>query len=153
MLTVTLVPLSLGELLDQTFSYFRKHFWLFAGIMVLPEGWPIGLNILVQIYLSSMALPQNPRSHQATAQSVANAMRAGLAYFGILIPYFIVYALALGAATYALSARFIWGVRRLFTSLTELFNIGLGGFLVSSSPLLYVLSALSCWSQSCSYSR
>jgi hypothetical protein len=103
MLTVTLVPLSLGELLDQTFSYFRKHFWLFAGIMVLPEGLLVGLNVFIQVYLRSMALPRNPQSSQAAAQAVANAMRAGLASFGILIPYFIVYALALGATTYALS--------------------------------------------------
>ena len=101
--TVNLVPLGLGELLDQTFSYFRKHFWLFAGIMVLPEGLLVGLNIVVQISLSAAALPQNPQTPQAAAQAAAFAIRAGLAFLGILVPYYIVYAMALGATTYALS--------------------------------------------------
>jgi hypothetical protein len=103
MSTVNLVPLGLGELLDRTFSTFRKHFWLFAGIMVLPEGLLVGLNIFVQVSLSGIAVPQNPNSPQAAAQSAAFLMRAGLASFLILIPYYIVYAMALGATTYALS--------------------------------------------------
>jgi hypothetical protein len=99
-----LVPLGLGELLDRTFSYFRKHFWLFGGIMVLPEGLLVGLNIFVQVYMSTIPLPsQNPHSPQAAAQSAAFAMRAGLASLLILIPYYIAYAMALGATTYALS--------------------------------------------------
>lgn len=101
--TVNLVPLGLGELLDQTFSTFRKHFWLFAGIMVLPQGIMVGLNIIIQAYMSTIAPPQNPHSPQAAAQSAAFAMRAGLSSFLISIPYFVVYALALGANTYALS--------------------------------------------------
>ena len=48
---VYLVPLSLGELLDQSFSSLRKHFWLFAGIMVAPQALLAGLNILMQICL------------------------------------------------------------------------------------------------------
>lgn len=106
MATVTLAPLGLGELLDKTFSTFRKHFWLLAGVMVLPEGLLVGLNVLVQVYMSGIMPPPNPHSPpspQAAAQSAAFAMRAGLASFSILIPYFIVYAMALGASTYALS--------------------------------------------------
>jgi hypothetical protein len=29
-------PLSLGELLDRAFLLYRRNFWLFAGIMVIP---------------------------------------------------------------------------------------------------------------------
>ena len=106
MATVTLAPLGLGELLDKTFSTFRKHFWLLAGVMVLPEGLLVGLNVLVQVYMSGIMPPPSPHgppNPQATAQSAAFAIRAGLASFSILIPYFIVYAMALGASTYALS--------------------------------------------------
>jgi len=98
-----LVPLGLGELLDRTFSYFRKHFWLFAGIMVLPEGLLVALNIIIQISLSAVPVPQQTPTPQAAAQSAAYAMRAGLGFVGIMIPYYVAYALALGAATYALS--------------------------------------------------
>lgn len=101
--TVNLAPLGLGELLDQTFSYFRKHFWLFVGIMVLPEGLLVALNVLVQVSLSGESYPRHPQTAQAAAQAATAAMRVGMAGVAVLIPYFIVYALALGATTYALS--------------------------------------------------
>jgi hypothetical protein len=93
----------LGELLDQTFSYFRKHFWLFAGIMVLPEGLLIALNIIIQVSMSGVELPKNPQTPQAAAQSMAYYVHLGLASFSIIIPYYLVYAMALGATAYALS--------------------------------------------------
>jgi len=97
-----LVPLSLGELLDQTFSYFRKHFWLFAGIMVAPEALVTGLSIVMQVFLRAPRIvPGGPAP--APAQMAAYAMRASLGSLGILISYYVVYALALGAITYALS--------------------------------------------------
>lgn len=101
--TVNLVPLGLGELLDRTFSTFRKHFWLFAGIMVLPQAINIGIGIIVQVYLSTLVVPQNPQNPQAAAQAAAHAMRVGLVSLGSLIPHYILYALALGATTYAFS--------------------------------------------------
>ena len=100
--TVNLVPLSLGELLDQTFSYLRKHFWLFAGIMVAPEALLVGLNILMQIFLPAPRIAPGGRA-PAAAQMTAYLMRAGLSTLGILLAYYIVYALALGATTHALS--------------------------------------------------
>ncbi len=103
MSTANLVPLGLGELLDRTFSYFRKHFWLFAGIMVLPQGILVGMQIIVQVFLSTVALPQNPQTPQAAMQAMHFALSAGLASMGILIPYYIAYAMALGATTHALS--------------------------------------------------
>ncbi len=101
--TVNLVPLGLGELLDRTFSIFRKHFWLFAGIMVLPQGLLVGLQILVQILLGFVTFQPHPQTPQAAAQSLRFALSAGVASLGILIPYYIVYATALGATTHALS--------------------------------------------------
>ena len=40
MATAELRPLSLGELLDRTFSYYRSHFWLFVGIMAISTAVP-----------------------------------------------------------------------------------------------------------------
>ena len=95
-----LVPLGLGELLDQTFSHFRKHFWLFAGIMVAPQAILVALNILLQVSLGAFA----PRPGPANPHDMAVfGLRALLGYMGMLIPYFLIYALALGATTYALS--------------------------------------------------
>jgi hypothetical protein len=36
MANVDLRPMSLGEVLDRTFTLYREHFLLFAGIMALP---------------------------------------------------------------------------------------------------------------------
>jgi len=99
---VNLVPLSLGELLDQTFSYLRKHFWLFAGIMVAPEALLVGFNILMQIFFR-MPQPVPGARTPPAAQMAAYAMRAGLSTLAILLSYYIVYALALGTTTHALS--------------------------------------------------
>ena len=71
--------------------------------MVLPEGLLIGLNIIIQVSMNGMAPPQNPQTPQAAAQSTAFFMRAALAVIGVTIPYYVVYALALGATAYALS--------------------------------------------------
>jgi hypothetical protein len=100
--TVNLAPLSLGELLDQTFSYLRKHFWLFAGIMVAPEALLVGLNLLMQIFFRPPRfVPGAPAV--PSAQMAAFLARAGLSTLTILLAYYVVYALALGATTYALS--------------------------------------------------
>ena len=44
--TVELRPLSLGELLDRTFTLYRRHFWLFVGIMAVPSSFTIPVNVL-----------------------------------------------------------------------------------------------------------
>ena len=100
--TVNLAPLSLGELLDQTFSYLRKHLWLFAGIMVAPEAVLVGLNLLMQIFLRPPRFVPGTRV-MPSAQMAAFLARAGVSALAILLAYYVVYALALGATTYALS--------------------------------------------------
>lgn len=100
--TVNLAPLSLGELLDQTFSYLRKHFWLFAGIMAAPEAILVGLNLFMQIFLRPPRFVPGTRV-VPSAQMVAFLARAGMSTLAIFLAYYVVYALALGATTYALS--------------------------------------------------
>jgi len=102
MSTVNLTPLSLGELLDQTFSYLRRHFWLFAGIMVAPQALLVGLNLLMQIFLRPPRFVPGTRV-VPSAQMAAFLGRAGVSTLAILLAYYVVYALALGATTYALS--------------------------------------------------
>jgi len=100
--TVNLAPLTLGELLDQTFSYLRKHFWLFAGIMAAPQTLLVGLNLLTQVFLRPPRFVPGTRV-VPSAQMVAFMARAGASTLAILLAYYVVYALALGATTYALS--------------------------------------------------
>ena len=51
--TIDLRPLSLGELLDRTFSLYKKHFWLFVGIMAIPSAFMIPANILILSFQGS----------------------------------------------------------------------------------------------------
>ena len=45
--TADLRPLSLGELLDRTFTIYRSHFWVFVGIMAIPASFGIPVNYLI----------------------------------------------------------------------------------------------------------
>ena len=47
--TAELRPLSLGELLDRTFSLYRNHFWVFVGIMAIPASFGIPVNLTSRI--------------------------------------------------------------------------------------------------------
>jgi hypothetical protein len=62
--TTDIHPLSFGELLDRTFTYYRKHFWTFAGIMVIPQLFIFlqgTLNVIVFSPLqTSMSAKPNP---------------------------------------------------------------------------------------------
>ena len=45
--TAELRPLSLGELLDRTFTLYRNHFWVCVGIMAIPASFSIPMNLFV----------------------------------------------------------------------------------------------------------
>lgn len=97
-------PLSLGELLDRAFTLYRNHFWLFIGIMALPQLVIVILSLLLQGLMSPvLAVPAPGGSPPAPAQM---ARILGGFFFGALlggIVYYIVYAMALGATTFAVS--------------------------------------------------
>lgn len=94
-------PLSLGELLDRTFTYYRRHFWLFVSIMAVPQVMIVAVNILTQ----SLRGPLMPSAGTRTSTSLAVGMFTGFVLGTIImfIAYFVLYALALGATTFAVS--------------------------------------------------
>ena len=94
-------PLSLGELLDRTFTYYRRHFWLFVGIMAVPQVMIVAVNVLSQ----SLNGPLMPRPGTPASTTLAVGMFAGFAIGTIVmfLAYFVLYALALGATTFAVS--------------------------------------------------
>src|SRR3989449_10924034 len=97
-------PLSLGELLDRTFTLYRNHFWLFVEIMPLPQLVIAILSLLLQRFMSPfLAVPASCGSPPAPAEM---ARILGGFFFGALVGgvvYYIVYAMALGATTFAVS--------------------------------------------------
>jgi len=92
-------PLSLGELLDRTFSSYRQHFWSFVGIMAIPQLILVALQLMQQTLLRPFM----------TARSAIGAFNvtliAGMVGGSLIVMalYGLVYSAALGATTLAVS--------------------------------------------------
>ena len=104
MTTVDLRPLSLGEVLDRTFTLYRSHFWLFVGIMALPHVVNVVLNLLIQGILGPVfALPPGLDPQKA---GLGEVVKGGGYFVAVLLSGlvgWVLYSLALGATTTALS--------------------------------------------------
>lgn len=92
-------PLTLAELLDRAFSLYRRHVWMFAGIMATPAVLGIVWGALMQ--LPNFALQSNPHMTPPEVLRVfIPFFAAGLVFF---VFYFVAYACAIGATTIAVS--------------------------------------------------
>lgn len=96
---IELRPLALGELLDRTFRLYRNHFWLFAGIMAIPSA----VSVPFMVLIFSMQ-----GSAMAGAPPVPKVV-LGMVLFGLtfLCLFCAVYAVAIGATTYAVSEAYL----------------------------------------------
>jgi hypothetical protein len=96
-------PLSLGEMLDRTFSLYRRHFWLFMGINAVPQLLILALN-LTQTWVGGPKAKSPVPIGQAPG-----AISGGLAVVGILavligiVVYLAAYLFAQGGTVHALS--------------------------------------------------
>ena len=86
-------PLSLGELLDRAFLLYRRNFWLFAGIMVIPALLMLPMQIIV-MRGQAMPFPWSPPS----PRSQVTAYR-----YAFLLVHWSLYAVVQSAMTYAVS--------------------------------------------------
>lgn len=94
-------PLSLAELLDRSFGLYRRHFWLFVGIMAPTSLAMLIFSLAGQLLQGFAILP----SEQQPGPELAAALAIGLILGGVvaMFVYWITYALALGATTIAVS--------------------------------------------------
>jgi hypothetical protein len=102
MVPVELRPLSLGELLDRTFTLYRAHFWLFAGIMAIPAAFSVPLNVFI-FSSQRAALSSLPPGTPASPPSAW--IIAVIILFAVVLLF--VYAFAIGAATFAVSESYL----------------------------------------------
>ncbi len=94
-------PLTFGELLDQTFTYFRRHFWLFVAIMAIPQVAIVTLSTAWQgLERTSLLNAGGASPSMLGARLVVPAL---LGTIILLLAYFVLYAIALGATTFAVS--------------------------------------------------
>jgi hypothetical protein len=101
MADLDLRPLSLGEILDRTFTLYRRNFLLFLGINALPHLLILAMNIAQTLSGPARAIGQP--GHVQT--SVSNGLMAfGFlgAIIGVII-YLVVYLFAQGGTVFAVS--------------------------------------------------
>ena len=89
---VDLRPLSLGELLDRTFTLYRSHFWLFIGITAIPYLILLGPGLMIDAAQGLIA--QNP---------LLAGLAALLLGLVVLVGTLIAYGLTQGATVFAVS--------------------------------------------------
>ena len=88
-------PLTLAELLDRSFSTYKRHLWLFVGIMAVPA-------VVATLYAVAMQAVQGTmRPDMTPEQVVFRVIPIMIGAFVFMSLYLIVYAFALGATTIA----------------------------------------------------
>ncbi len=102
MTTPDLRPLSLGELLDRTFNYYRRHFWVFVGIMAIPQVFLVMVGLLSE-GMQSMARTTQPPS----AAALGTIIGFGVLMLVMVVVYYVIYTMALGAITFAVSEAYL----------------------------------------------
>jgi hypothetical protein len=94
---VDLRPLTLAELLDRSFSTYKRHLWLFVGIMAVPAAFATLYAVAAQ-FLNRPIVPGMPPD-QVLRRMVPMLVGA----VGFSVTYLLVYAFALGATTIAVA--------------------------------------------------
>jgi MFS family permease len=90
-------PLSLGELLDRAFLLYRRNFGLFAGIMAIPACVVMPMQFFL-LRSRGVPFPWNKPLPQSNTQAVT---------FAFLFVYWIIYAVAQAATTYAVADAYL----------------------------------------------
>lgn len=100
--TIELRPLGLGEMLDRTFTLYRTHFWLFCGVMALPQAIRATVDVFAARAFSTMPIfgptaPTDPRKVFEALQATAGS--------SLLLGFiaFFIYGMAIGATTYCVA--------------------------------------------------
>ncbi|HEY4710953.1 MAG TPA: glycerophosphoryl diester phosphodiesterase membrane domain-containing protein [Candidatus Acidoferrales bacterium] len=101
--TAELRPLSLGELLDRTFTLYRNHFWVFVGIMAIPASFGIPVSYISLAFQGNSVSAGKPTF--TPAPGLILGYIAGFFAFAILL--MLVHSIALAAVTHAVSEAYL----------------------------------------------
>lgn len=148
-------PLSLGEILDRTFSLYRRNFVLFVGITAIPHLLTLALN-LCQVFL--VRFPATTPFGRPLSTSVSGGLMA-FGIFGALVAiiiYLVTYLFSQGATIFAVSELYLGrstsiseSLGRVWGQLANLFGVLLlnglavmGGFILLIIPGIYIACRL-----------
>ena len=96
-------PLSFSELLDRTFTYYRRHFWLFVVIMAIPQVFVVAMQMCMD---AIQRLGMGARAGGGGTEGAAALGAMGGFFIGLVVMvvlYWLLYSMALGATTFAIS--------------------------------------------------
>jgi hypothetical protein len=114
--TAELRPLSLGELLDRTFTLYRANFWVFVGIMALPAALGIPATFLLLQVNSALGItPGSPTPPNPAAIFALFGWYALIFAVGSVV-YSLVYAIIAAAMTHAVSEAYLGRNPRIGTA-------------------------------------
>lgn len=153
MADLDLRPLSLGEILDRTFTLYRRNFILFIGIAAIPQLLILAFN-LAQTMLTDVPVPPvRPPADRLpfVAASGLNWLAFGIvgALIGFVV-YIVVYLLSQGGTTYAVSELYLGhtttigaSLRRMRGQIGNLFGVTiLNGLAVMGAAILLVIPGI-----------
>jgi hypothetical protein len=86
-------PMSIGEVLDGTFSLYKNHFWLFVGIM----SWPFLTLLFFNVILGTMTATRGRALHGSTIPHAPTPALIGGAIGGAMVTL-VLYLALVGAA-------------------------------------------------------
>jgi hypothetical protein len=95
-MALDLRPLTLAELLDRSFSTYKRHLWLFVGIMALPAVVTTLYAITIQAFNTTMTPDMTPE------QAMFRVVPLLIAVFVFMIVLMVAHTFALGATTIAI---------------------------------------------------
>lgn len=144
-------PLSLGEILDRTFSLYRRNFVLFLGITAIPHLLILGLNLTQTMFTISPARTAHQNAEQLQG-GVSNTFFA----FGLLggliaiVVYLVAYLFAQGGTIYAVSEIYLGrqttigaSLKRMWGQLLNLFGVTvLNGMAIGIATLLLIIPGI-----------
>src|ERR1700683_3990101 len=97
-------PLGLGELIDRTFTLYRNHFWLFCGVMVVPECFSVLVTVLWTLSPAARSFQNMTAKPPADPITALSAMASGFSVlFFVYLAHMLIYVVAIGAVTYVVA--------------------------------------------------
>lgn len=141
-------PLTLGEILDRTFSLYRRHFLLFIGISAIPQVLVLAFSV-ASLLLSRVPGRIAPLHTLLTAFGI-------LAALAFVVVYLVAYLFSQGGTIFAVSDLYLGrpttiaaSLRRVSGEFWSLFGVlllnglaVLGGFLLLVIPGIYIMCRL-----------
>lgn len=106
-MSLDLRPLTLGELLDRSFSLYRRHFRLFVGLMAIPSIFTLLFGIIGQILPEAMKQPGAGGGQPDAITMIMLFAIGSLAFVLFFIGYLVTYMITLGATTVAVSELYV----------------------------------------------